>query len=184
MQNFIEIRLFILKILSKNAFWTWIKGHNYVVSEWNYPTCNSIPLLSDTNVYAMHMQNFTEICLFILNPSHAVRDLCRVRQYPPWLLFTDFVNSWGTQATTAEDTQTMTHVRSTISLVVRVISQSKNNFNDVIRLKIIESRYFPKETVKVGLEKIKQNGRQLKATKCRWISSAEISNLDVDRDFS
>ena len=66
MQNFIEIRLFILKILSENAFWTWIKGHNYVVSEWNYPTCNSIPLLSDTNVYAMHMQNFIEIRLFIL----------------------------------------------------------------------------------------------------------------------
>ena len=67
MQNFIEIRLFILKILSKNAFWTWIKGHNYVVSEWNYPTCNSIPLLSDTIVYAMHMQNFIEICLFNQN---------------------------------------------------------------------------------------------------------------------
>ena len=66
MQNFIEIRLFIRKILSKNAFWTWIKGHNYIVSEWNYPTCNSIPLLSDTNVYAMHMQNFIEIRLFIL----------------------------------------------------------------------------------------------------------------------
>ena len=66
----------------------------------------------------------------------------------------------------AEDTQTMMHARSTISLVVRVISQSKNNFYDVIRL-IIESRYFPKETVKVGLEKIKQNGGQLKATKCR-----------------
>ena len=66
MQNFIEIRLFILKILSKNAFWTWIKGHNYVVSEWNYPTCNSIPLLSDTNLCAMHMQNFIEIRLFIL----------------------------------------------------------------------------------------------------------------------
>ena len=82
----------------------------------------------------------------------------------------------------AEDTQTMTHVRSTISLDVRVISRSKNNFYDVIRLKIIESRYFPKETV--GLEKIKQNSRQLKATKYRWISSAEISNLDVDRDFS
>ena len=30
---------------------------------------------------------------------------------------------------------------------------SKNNFYDVIRLKIIESRYFPKETVKVGSEK-------------------------------
>ena len=84
----------------------------------------------------------------------------------------------------AEDTQTMTHARSTISLVVRVISRSKNNFYDVIRLKLIESRYFPKETVKVGLEKIKQNGGQLKATTCRWISSAEISNLDVDRDFS
>ena len=55
----------------------------------------------------------------------------------------------------AEDTQTMTHTRSTISLVVRVISLSKKNFYDVIRLKIIESRYFPKETVKVGLEKSK-----------------------------
>ena len=68
-QNFIEICLFILKILSKNAFWTWIKafkGHNYVVSDWNYPTCNSLPLLSDTNVYAMHMQKFIEIRLFIL----------------------------------------------------------------------------------------------------------------------
>ena len=39
----------------------------------------------------------------------------------------------------AEDTQIMTHARSTISLVVRVISRSKNNFYDVIRLKIIES---------------------------------------------
>ena len=66
MQNFIEIRLFILKILSKNAFWTRIKGHNFVVSEWNYPTCNSIPLLSDTNVYAIYMQNFIEICLSFL----------------------------------------------------------------------------------------------------------------------
>ena len=65
MQNFIEIRLFIFKIMNKNAFWTWIKGHNYVVSEWNYPTCNSIPLLSDTNVYAMHMQKFIEIRIFI-----------------------------------------------------------------------------------------------------------------------
>ena len=66
----------------------------------------------------------------------------------------------------AEDTQTMTHARLTISLVVRVISRSKNNFYDVIRLKLIESWYFPKETVKVGLEKSKQNGGQLKAMKC------------------
>ena len=77
----------------------------------------------------------------------AVHGFCRVRGVP--------------KVQPAEDTQTM------ISLVVRVISRSKNNFYDVIRLKIIESRYFPKETVKVGLEKIKQNGGQLKATKCR-----------------
>ena len=57
LQNFIEICLLILKILSKNAFWTWIKGHNYVVSEWNYPTYNPIPLLSNTNVYAKFEEN-------------------------------------------------------------------------------------------------------------------------------
>ena len=105
---------------------------------------------------------------FKCNPSHAVHDLSRVRQYSPWLLFTAFVNSVGVpKVQPAEDTQTMTHARLAISLVVRVISRSKNNFYDVIRLKIIERRYFPKEMVKVGLEKSKQNGRQLKATKCR-----------------
>ena len=83
----------------------------------------------------------------------AVYDICRFRGVP--------------KVQPAEDMQTMTHWRLTISLVVRVISRSKNNFYDVIRLKIIESRYFPKQTVKVGLEKIKQNGGQLKATKCR-----------------
>ena len=97
----------------------------------------------------------------------AVHGFCRFRGVP--------------KVQPAENTQ-MTHTRSTISLVVRVISRSKN-FYDVIRLKIIESRYFPKETVRVGLEKSKQNGGQLKATKSRWISSAEISNLDIDRDF-
>ena len=78
----------------------------------------------------------------------AVRNFCLVRGVP--------------KVPPAEDTQTMTHTKSTISLVVRVISRSKNNFYVVIRLKIIESWYFPKEMVKVGLEKIKQ----LKATKC------------------
>ena len=101
------------------------------------------------------------------NSSHAVRDLSRVRLYPPWLLFTAFCRFRGVpKVQPAEDTQTMTHARSKISLVVLVISRSKNNFYDVIRLKIIESRYFPKATVKVGFEKIKQNGGQLKATKC------------------
>ena len=60
----------------------------------------------------------------------AVRGFCRVRGVP--------------KVQPAEDTQTMTHAKSTISLVVRVISRSKNNFYDVIRLKIIESRYFSK----------------------------------------
>ena len=72
-----------------------------------------------------------------------------------------------TKVQPAEDRQTITHARQMISLVVRVTSQSKNDFYDVIRLKIIESLYFPKETVNVDLEKIKQNGGQLKATKCR-----------------
>ena len=45
----------------------------------------------------------------------------------------------------AEDTQTMMHARTAFSLVVRVISLSKNNFYDVIRLKIIESWYFQKK---------------------------------------
>ena len=78
----------------------------------------------------------------------AVHGFCRFRGVP--------------KVQPAENTQTMMHARSTISLVVRVISRS-----DVIRLKIIESQYFPKETVKVGLEKRKQNGGQVKATKCR-----------------
>ena len=69
----------------------------------------------------------------------AVHDICRFRGVP--------------KVQPAEDMQTMMHVRSMISLVVRVISGSKNNYYDVIRLKIIESWYFPKETVKVGLEK-------------------------------
>ena len=83
----------------------------------------------------------------------AVHNFCRFRGVP--------------RVQPAEDTQTMTHAGSTVSLVVRVISRSKNNFSDVIRLKIIESWYFPKETVKVGLEKSKLNGGQLKATTCR-----------------
>ena len=54
----------------------------------------------------------------------AVHDFCRLRGVP--------------KVQPTEDMQTMTHARSTISMVVRVISQSKNNFYDVITLKIIE----------------------------------------------
>ena len=90
-----------------------------------------------------------------------VCDLSRVRQYPPWLLFTTCRYRGVPKVQPTEDTQTMTHARSMISLVVRVISRSKNNFYDVIRRKIIESQVFPKEMVMVGLEKSKQNdGKQ------------------------
>ena len=83
----------------------------------------------------------------------AVRSFCPFRGVP--------------EVQPAENMQTATHTRSTISLVVRVISRSKNNFYDVIRLKVIESRYIPKESVEVGLEESNQNGGQVKATKCR-----------------
>ena len=86
-----------------------------------------------------------------------VRNLSRMRQYPPVHDICQFRGVPKVQP--AENTQTMTHARSTISLVVRVISRSKNNFYDVIGLQIIESQYFPKETVKVGLEKSKKKRR-------------------------
>ena len=60
----------------------------------------------------------------------AVHGFCRFRGVP--------------EVQPAEDTQTMTHARLTISLVVRVISRSKNNFYDVIRRKIIEKSVFSK----------------------------------------
>ena len=123
------------------------------------------------------LQKFVHFIL--VNPSHAVR-----KTVPTVAAVHDFCRFSGVpKVQPAEDTQTMTHARSMISLVVRVISRSKNNFYDVIRLKIIENRYFLKNG-QGCLEKSKQNGGQLKATKCWWISSAEISNLDVDRDFS
>ena len=69
------------------------------------------------------------------NPSHAVPEICRVRHYPLWLLLVTFM-VWR-------------HTNNDTHEVVRVISRAKNNFYDVIRLKIIESRYFPKEKIKV-----------------------------------
>ena len=41
----------------RKAFLTYIKGHNSVVSERNYPTCNPILLLPDTNVCAKFEEN-------------------------------------------------------------------------------------------------------------------------------
>ena len=54
-----------------------------------------------------------------INPSHAVWDLSHMRQYPPWLLFTTFVDSVGYPRYNQQKTcKTMTHARSTVSLVV------------------------------------------------------------------
>ena len=66
MQNFIEICLFILKILSKNAFWTWIKGHNYPIS-----------LLSD-------MQSLKKIGKKVLKLEHGneVQNIFDIHQGP------------------------------------------------------------------------------------------------------
>ena len=44
----------------RKAFSTYIKGHNAVVSERNQPTCNPIPLLPDTNVYAKFEENWSK----------------------------------------------------------------------------------------------------------------------------
>ena len=56
---------------------------------------------------------------------------------------------WGTQGTTCRRL-TNNDACETDDFVG---CEGKNNFYDVIRLKIIKSLYFPKETVKVGLEK-------------------------------
>ena len=98
----------------------------------------------------------------------AVHDICHFRGVP--------------KAQPAEDTQTMTHVRLTNSLAVRVISRSKNNFYDVIKTKNNRKSVF-----------FKRNGQGWfgeKQTKWRTIESDKITmnfkcgNLDVHRDFS
>ena len=84
----------------------------------------------------------------------------------------------------AEDTQTMMHLRSTISLVVRVISQSKNNFYDVIRVKIIESRNFSKRNGQGWFGEKQTKWRTIESNEMSVNFKWEISYLDVDRDFS
>ena len=96
-----------------------------------------------------------------VNHSHAICNFCRSRYYPLWLLFATFAVSIGYPRYNPRR-----HANNDF-MVVRVIFQSKNNFYDVIRLKLIENWYFPKETFKVGLEKINQDGGQLKETKLR-----------------
>ena len=57
MQNFIKIHLFILKILSKNAFGHESRAITMLFLNEITPNCNPIPLLSDTNVYAKFEEN-------------------------------------------------------------------------------------------------------------------------------
>ena len=56
MQSLKKIGQKVLKLDYGNEALTdgWTDG---VVSDWNYPTCNSIPLLADTNVYAKFEEN-------------------------------------------------------------------------------------------------------------------------------
>ena len=49
--------------------------------------------------------------LFLVNSSHAVRDLGRVRQYPPWLLFAAFVESVGCPRYNPQKTRKQWHTR-------------------------------------------------------------------------
>ena len=54
------------------------------------PDRGTIKLAAEPAILLRQMGNVCEV-----NPSHAVRDLSCVRQYPPWLLFTAFVDSVG-----------------------------------------------------------------------------------------
>ena len=76
----------------------------------------------------------------------AVRDICRFR--------------WVPKVQPAEDMQTMTHARSTISMVVRVVSRSKNNYYDVIGLKIIEVGIFQKKLSRLKETKLRIQARK------------------------
>ena len=109
----------------------------------------------------------------IFNPSHAVHDLSRVRQYVPWLLFTIFVNSVGYPRYNPQKTRKQWCTRDRRFQWLWGWFPDLKIIYDVIKLTIIESLYFPKEKVKVGLEKSKQNGGQLNVTKRQWISSVD-----------
>ena len=54
---------------------------------------------------------FVYLPIFSLNSSHAVRDLGRVRQYPPWLLFAAFVESVGCPRYNPQKTRKQWHTR-------------------------------------------------------------------------
>ena len=108
----------------------------------------------------------------------------RERQKKKW---EDNIKEWtqmefGDSLRAAENREGWKGIVATSSVVLRRPPRLRDW--DETRLKIIESLYFPKEMVKIGLKKSNQNGRELKAKKLQWISSAEISNLDVHRDFS
>ena len=125
---------------------------------------------SDENSHP-HLQNYPFSCGSWLKSCETVPTVAAVHG------FCGFRGVPKVQPT--EDTQTMTHARSTISLVVRVISQSKDNFYDVIRLKIIESWYFPKETVMVGLESIRHECWHSVINTMLAITMVQVSGINV-----
>ena len=63
----------------------------YIMPDW----MNVGKLKSEWQVVCQCLSKYPWIHFWILNSSHAVRDLGRVRQYPPWLLFAAFVESVG-----------------------------------------------------------------------------------------
>ena len=75
----------------KNEFTEDEKYHNLM--KWLISVLNAGT--SATEAYEPHHEKTCLRGLRLVNPSHAVRDLSRVRQYPPWLLFTVFVDSVG-----------------------------------------------------------------------------------------
>ena len=89
-----------------------------------------------------------------LNPCLAVHGICRIRHYPQWLLFAAFVISMGCPRSNLQKTsEQWCRPDWRYHWLWGWFPNLKNNFYDVIRLKIMENRYFPKETVKVGFEK-------------------------------
>ena len=58
---FIKLPPFVQKILSENAIFTLIKGHNSIVNEWNELICKPKPPIPDANTHAKFEENPSEL---------------------------------------------------------------------------------------------------------------------------
>ena len=73
-----------------SVFFCSLDIHVYV-----YPFILTIMAYDSPAYYSNYGMMISFLAYKMFNPSHAVRDLSRVRQYPLWLLFTAFVDSMG-----------------------------------------------------------------------------------------